>query len=419
MLETFYNSILFKYPKIFLGFFLVFTVVIGSFALKLKIDASADSLLLKGDKDLLFTRQLSKRFAAPEMLIVTYSSHKSVLSQTNIDNILALSNLLKQHITKIDSITNITNVPLLQSPPKPLASLIDGVPTLMSKNIDKDLVKNEFLSSPIYKDNLVSDDLKTTAIVLNLKADDISISKDILREKNHQNIVQIRSIIKTFLQNHNDIIIYLGGTPMIADDLVEFVKYDIKVFGSTIIVLLIIVLFILFRKLRWVVLPLFICTVSIVIASGVLGLFDWQITIISSNFISLQLIMNLSLVVHLIIKYQELEEQNKTHTQKELLISTVTSMAKPSFFVVLTTVVGFSSLVFSSILPVINFGYMMSFGIIISLITTFILFPLTLSFLNTVESKKQNIQNKSLIASLPYFIFQHYTKIIMISIFLE
>jgi len=418
MLEKFYSNILFKYPKIILGFLLIFTVIIGSFALKLKIDASADSLLLKGDKDLAFTREIAKRFTAPEFLIVTYSSKKSILENNNLTNIIKLSKILKKNIKKIDTITNITNIPLLQSPPKPLASLVDGVLTLLDKNIDKSLVKKEFLTSPIYKDNLVSHDLKTTAIVLNLKKDNTTLSKDILREQNHQNIVKIRKIIKQFSSNHKDITLYLGGTPMIADDLVEFVKHDIKIFGSSIIILLIIILAILFRKIRWVILPLFICTVSIVIASGFLGLFDWQITIISSNFISLQLIMNLSLVVHLIVKYQELQEKNKTHTQKELLLLTVTSMAKPSFFVVLTTVVGFSSLIFSSILPVINFGYMMSFGIIISLITTFILFPLVLSFLNTTEDNKQNSHAKSFTASLPHIIFKYYKTIIAISIIL-
>ena len=417
-LENFYIKFIFKYPKFILGILLVFTAIIGSFALKLQIDASADSLLLKGDKDLAFTREISKRFTAPDFLIVTYSSKITVLDEKNIANIIELSKILKAKIKKIDSITSIVNVPLLQSPPKPLSQLVDGVSTLIDKNIDKSLVKKEFLTSPIYKDNLVSSSLKTTAILLNLKPDNKTLNKDILREQNHQNIVKLRSIIGNFMDTHKEIVLHLGGTPMIADDMIEFVKHDIKIFGTTIVILLVIVLAILFKKIKWIFIPLLICTVSIIVTAGFLGLFDWQITIISSNFISLQLIMNLSLVVHLIIKYQELEAISEKKSQNELILLTVSQMFKPSFFVVITTIVGFSSLVFSSILPVINFGWMMSFGITTSFITTFLIFPLVLTFITKEKLSRTEVLEKSLTASLPHFIFKHHYKIIFTAVIL-
>ena len=315
----------------------------------------------------------------------------------------------------MESVNSIVNVPLLQSPPRPLKELLKSIPTLQSKTINKELAKAEFLNSPIYKQNLVSDDFKTTVIYINLKRDEkyfaliknrdkfVVLKKEraltkeerasfidaqnklkkyryTARVDNHHSIMKLRAILENFkMQSKNaNIKLHLGGVNMIADDMIEFVKYDLKTFGFVIVVLLIIVLYVLLKKVRWVVIALFICSVSLVISSGLLALFGWEISLVSSNFISLQLIMNMSLVVHLIIKYKELYYTDEKESQKNLLLNTITSMAKPSFFVVITTIAGFSSLVVSNILPIINFGWMMSIGMVVSLLTTFFLFPIVL-----------------------------------------
>lgn len=394
----------------------VFTVLMAFSALKLEIDASAETLLLEGDKDLEFTREVSKRFEAPNILVVTYTIEDYLLSEQNIQNIQTLSQQIRD-VEIVESVNSIVNVPLLQCPPRPIKELVKNVPTLESENIDKTLVEEEFLMSAIYKKNLVSEDFKTTALSVNLKRDEkyfelidkrdsfvklkkvraltalekesfkeaeIELKKyrDIIREENHLSIEKIRDILKDFGEENPNVKLHLGGVDMIADDMVEFVKYDLKTFGLVIVGLLIFILYILLHEKRWVAIALFICTISLVITTGLLGFFGWEITVVSSNFISLQLIMNMSLVVHLIVKYKELHAKNKSDTQEKLILDTVVSMAKPSFFVVITTIAGFSSLVFSNILPVINFGWMMSVGIIVSLLMTFILFPIVLMFFN-------------------------------------
>ena len=394
----------------------------ASFAMRLEIDASAETLLLEGDKDLEFARVVSKRFESSNILVVTYTIEDDLLNQKNINNIKELSSkIIKLDI--VESINSIVNVPLLQSPVKPISELLKDIPNLESKGMNKLLAKSEFLNSAIYRKNLVSQDFKTTALSVNLKRDykfyELIDKRDVfIKLKNekklsveelkaydkasfelksyreqqrkylHQSILDVREILKTFSQEHSDVKIHLGGVEMIADDMVEFVKYDLKTFGLLIILLLIIVLYVLLKNMQWVVIALFICSVSLIITSGFLGLFSWEITVVSSNFISLQLIMNMSLVVHLIIKYKELHVENKNATQEELALNTVLSMAKPSFFVVITTIAGFSSLVFSNILPVMNFGWMMSIGIVVSLLSTFILFPVILIILS-----KKDIDN--------------------------
>ena len=450
MLTKIYQNYLLKYPKTVFSIVAAFVVIMALFAFRLEIDASAETLLLEDDKDLEFTREISKRFSAPYFLVVTYSVEDDLLSNENIQYIKALSSDI-QELKIVESINSIVNVPLLQSPPRSLKEFIKDIPTLESENIDKTLVKQEFLNSAIYKDNLVSSDFKTTAILVNLKRDEkyftlienrdnyIKLKKqralsadekisfkdaslklknyrDIIREENHQSIVKIRDILKNFQLQNQNIKLHLGGVDMIADDMVEFVKYDLETFGLLIVLLLIIIIYTLLRKKRWVVIALFICSVSLIITSGLLGLFGWEITVVSSNFISLQLIMNMSLVMHLIVKYKELHSKHPDETQKNLVIYTATSMAKPSFFVVITTIAGFSSLVFSNILPIINFGWMMSIGIVVSLLITFILFPIVLMFFDKHEEEDTKQVDVPFTTKVAYIAYNYKKTILAITL---
>ncbi|MEA2090891.1 MAG: MMPL family transporter [Campylobacterota bacterium] len=454
MLKTLYQNYLLKYPKILLSFMAIFVAVMALFAVKLEIDASAETLLLEGDKDLEFTREISKSFEAPNFLVVVYSVEDNLLSEVNIGNIKSLSEEIKG-IDIVESVNSIVNVPLLQSPPKQLKELLKSIPTLQSKIIDKKLAKAEFLNSPIYKQNLVSDDFKTTVLYINLKRDEkyftliqnrdkfvvlkkertlskeekISFKdaqkelkkyRDIARVDTHNSIMKIRAILENFrMQSKNEKVkLHLGGADMIADDMIEFVKYDLKTFGFVIVILLIAVLYILLKRVRWVIIALFICSVSLVITSGFLALFGWEISLVSSNFISLQLIMNMSLVVHLIIKYKELYSTNENESQKNLLLNTVTSMAKPSFFVVITTIAGFSSLVVSNILPIINFGWMMSIGMVVSLLSTFLLFPTVLILFNKNEVKKSKGSDTPFTSKVAYIAYNYKKTILSITIVL-
>ena len=411
-----YSSIILNHPKKVLVALLLLTFFLGSFATNLKIDASAETLLLENDKDLQLSREVAARYASQDFLLVTFTPKSNdLLDKQSLDTIAQFSQEIKQ-LPLVDSITSILNVPLLQSPPMPISELINNIPTLEARNVDKTLAQKEFVTNPMYVNNLVSKDFKTTAILVYLKddpkfreltkkreelkkqkdevqlkllEDELKAHRDMMREANHQNIIDIRNIIPKY---EDFALINLGGVNMIADDITTFVQNDLQTFGTLIFILLLFVLIILFRSIRWVIIPLFICILGLISTTGLLGLFGWEITVISSNFISLQLIMNMSLVIHLVIKYKELHQKFPSHNQKQLVHDTTASMFKPSFFVVITTITGFSSLVFSNILPVMNFGWMMSMAITLSLIYTFILFPTVLMLLPKEEysTKREN-----------------------------
>lgn len=421
MIKKIYDSIILKHPIKIISLVLIGVLFLGYYATKLEIDASAETLLLDDDKDLEFARIVSKRYYTPDFLLVSYKPKEDLLSKKSLDRLNNIINDLKK-IEKVESVTSILNVPLLQSPVQELTKLVDNIRTLSNSEVDKELVKKEFLNSELYKNSLVSPDFKTTAIILNFKEnkkyfelldkrnnllekqrkenlskqekeelEQASIEfkkfRDIQREKDHKNIEDIREVISKY---QNEATLFLGGVNMIADDIISFVKNDLLIYGSTLVILLIVILWIIFRQIIWIVLPILICTLSVISTSGTLGLFGWEVTVISSNFIALQLIITLSIVLHLIVRYRELNSKYTHASQYKLVINTILSKLNPSFFAIITTIAGFGSLVLSGIEPVKNLGWMMSAGIAISLVISFILFPTILILMNKVKPTKES-----------------------------
>ena len=397
---------------------------------KLEIDASAETLLLDDDKDLSFLRTIDKRFKSSEVLIVAYQPKQDLLSTQSLKILANLSDELEK-LPLVTSVDSLLSVPLLYSPLQDMGELLNKTHTLRNSDINLSLAKNEFLTSPLYKDSLVNKTFTISSIVIHLKDDplynqllesrndllekqkssiltqeeqysfkEINIKfkqhRDVQRVLNAKNIENIRSIMKKYEKNAT---LFLGGVQMISNDIIGFVKSDLVIYGTILVLLLILVLGIVFRKPRWIAIPILICTLSVVAITSALGYWGWEITVISSNFIALQLIITISIVLHLIVRYQELLRKYPRASQYKLILTTILSKATPTFFAILTTIAGFSSLLFSHIHPIINLGWMMSAGIVLSLLISFIVFPTVLMLLKKTPPLKRNPANFSLAKS--------------------
>ncbi|MDO5045365.1 efflux RND transporter permease subunit [Campylobacter sp.] len=412
------------YPKRVISAILLLTLVFGYFSTKLAVDASTETLLLENDKDLALFRDVVKRYASPNYLVVAYTPKNGILDDVTLEKIRNLSREFERN-ELVNSVVSILNVPLLQSSQSSLSDIIKKVPTLEDSDINKTAVMAEFASSPLYTNALVSKDLKTTAIILNLKDDkryaellnarNFLLNKELngtlssqdkealkqaskafkayrdgLRVKEQASIEHIRSALDKF---RGDETLFLGGVNMIANDMVRFVKSDLYTYGISVSLLLIFSLWLFFRQIRWIVLPIFICAISVIFATGLFGFLGWEITVISSNFIALQLIITISVVIHLTVSYREFFITKPSLNQHQLVYLTLRDKFKPSFFAIFTTVIGFLSLAFSDIKPVIMLGVMMSASISISLMLAFLLFGSIVSRLDklapvrTFESK--------------------------------
>ncbi|MDM8515497.1 MMPL family transporter [Desulfobacterales bacterium HSG16] len=408
-----YDRYILARPGLVIILLLIVISILGYRAKDFKIDASAESLFLENDTDLRYSREVNLRYGVNNFLLISYTPKDgNLFSDKTLEQMKRLRDELSS-MKFVSSVISILDVPLLESPPVPYDKLSENIPNLQSPGIDKRLARIEFEQSPFYNKLLVSMDMKTTALIANLKPvenyQDIVKKRDELRLKKagsklskseaeelenvteqirkilnefsiarHQNITTVRKVMDKY-RDHAEL--FLGGINMIADDMISFIKNDLKLFGSCVFGLLVIMLGLIFKKLRWIILPMLCCFFSVLAMMGILGMFGWEVTVISSNFISLQLIITLAIVIHLIVRYRELIAKNPDADSKTLILETVRTKITPCLYAALTTIAGFSSLMLCDILPVIHFGWMMSAGIVLSLFLTFILFPAGLMLL--------------------------------------
>ncbi len=416
-----YSRLVLIRPKVVVVFLLVIFAIFGYFTKDFRLDASADSLILEHDEDLRYFRKMISRYQTPEFLLLTYTPHKKLFSKRVLANLKKLRDELNQ-LERVSSVVTVLDVPLLRSPPVSLKDLKSTVKSLESPDVDLKLAKREFAESPIYQEMLVSADLNSTALIINFVRDEkfegLVSRRSNLNEKKYEGnltpaetaeLARVSGQYKQYLDRmrisrHDDIVavrkimggyrseadLFLGGVPMVVDDMISFIKNDLKVFGLGMLLFLVFTLGVIFKKIRWVVLPLLCCAFSAMVMIGFLGIFGWEVTVISSNFISLQIIITMSFTIHLIVRYRELLRNQPETDNQTLVRGAVRDIFSPCLFSCLTTIAGFSSLLVCGILPVINFGWMMVMGLSVSLIITFLFFPAgLLCFRKTAPARKK------------------------------
>jgi len=409
-----YDRFILEHPVLTL---LVTFCVLAFFALqapKFKLDASGDSLVLENDADLYYYRQITERYRAQDVLVITYTARGDLFSPATLDDLKRLRDELIL-LKGVSSVTTILDVPLLLNAGVSLADLADEgkIKTLESSHVEKSTALAEFNENPLYSGRLVSPDGKTTALLVSLPFDEnyrvLLKRRYELREKKYRDefsagekeeLGQVskayRDELTRIMHRDNQLVdevrrimdrhrgeadLYLGGVPMIVSDMIAFIENDLVIFGLGVILFLIITLGVIFRKVRWVVLSMFCCLAAVLVMVGALGLIDWRVTVISSNFISLMLILTMSLTIHLIERYLEVHAKSPDADQRALVLETVRTIALPCLYTMLTTMVAFASLLVSGIRPVIDFGMMMTLGLLVAFVLAFIMFPATVVLL--------------------------------------
>ncbi len=398
MFAHLYQNVVLKKPKAIFILLIVALLGFGYFSKNFRLDASSDTLLIEGDPDLKYLREINERYGAKEFLVLTYTPREAMTSESSMNNLLSLKYKI-QSLEWVHSVITLLDIPLLHSTDETLTERLKNFSTLKSEGIDKERGFNEILNSPVFRNFVISEDGKTTGIIVNLKKDEkikdlknkkeIENYKDNLKKKNHENILQIREIIKTYDGVGK---IHLGGIPMIADDMMTFIKSDIIVFGIGVLLFIIATLWFVFRKIVWIIVPISSCFFSVLIMTGLLGLLGWKVTVISSNFIALMLILTMAMNIHMSTRFLQLKKNNPDLKNSEIILMTTSKMFWPIIYTVLTTICAFLSLIFSEIKPIIDFGWMMSLGLITSFIITFTLLPTILNFLSSEKTtiKEQN-----------------------------
>ena len=399
MLSHLYQNTVLKNPKSIFLLLLIILLSFSYFSKDFRLDASSETLLIEGDPDLEYLKEITERYGSKDFLILTYTPNEEMVAESSINNLLSLKYKI-QSLGWVHSVITLLDIPLLNNNEAPLQERLESFKTLKDENVDIERGFKEILNSPVFRNFVISEDGKTSGIIVYIKKDklkdienkskkEIEIFKDALKKKNHENITQIREVIKSY----DDVgKIYLGGIPMITDDMMSFIKSDIIVFGLGVLLFIIATLWFVFRKLIWVIIPISSCFFSVLIMMGLLGILGWKVTVISSNFIALMLILTMAMNIHMSTRFLQLRNDFPNLKNFEIISMTVEKMFWPIIYTVLTTVCAFLSLIFSGIKPIIDFGWMMTLGLIISFIITFTLLPTLLSFMsnNNIKIKQDN-----------------------------
>ena len=406
LIASLYERIVLRHPYVVLG---VLALVLAFFAFgarNFNLDASTDALILENDKDLQAFRQMTMRYQTREFLFIAVVPPDDILSENTLRVVGALRDEIADMPEVLD-INSLLDVPLVTNVTGTIAQIATNFRTLRSDDVNLTRAREELTESPIYKDLVASADGKVTAVQVFLKPHEelprLSRQRDRLIYKRanegltpqdeselanlrpdyrrakaeaeattRKAITDLRAIISRY---QGDIRFYLGGVPMITDDLITFISNDLVNFGAGVFVFLVIMLSIIFREARFVLLPLASCVYGGVFMIGLLGHIGWDVTVISSNFVSLMLIITMSMNIHLVVRYRELCRDHADANQFELVQLTARHMVQPCLYTALTTIIAFSSLVVSDIKPVIDFGWMMTIGLAVVFSTSFLLFP--------------------------------------------
>jgi len=407
-----YFSATLGHPVLTLAIAALVVGALGLFAPRFRLDVSAESLVLESDADLAYYRSIRARYGSDDYLVVTFRPHGDLFAPATLARIGELRRALSA-LDRIESVRSLLDVPLLQSPPLDLGELQQGAPTLLSSRTDIALARRELATSPLYGQLLLSADGRTTALYLNLRRDaayeelrqerntlraaaakgertpEAAARLDMLNERlqarrallTRQTEDDIRRVRDLLERHRADAEIELAGVPLIVADMIRFIRHDLRVFGSGVLVFVVILLAVSFRRPRWVLLPVVVCGGTGLAMFGLLGLLGWPVTVVSSSFAAVLLIVTLSLLVHLIVRYQEVHAAEPERDQRALIEATIRSKFVPSLYTALTTMVAFGSLTVSGLRPVIDFGWIMVIGTAVAFVLTFVVFPAGLALL--------------------------------------
>ena len=383
-------EIMSKQLKFILFIFFILSLLFASLYIKdFRIDASSDSLVSQNDEDFKYFSYYKNLFPTKNSLVIAIKGNDKIdnLLLTEIEKISKKLSVLPE----VYSIFSINKAPILLLNKTNLLDLAnDNYETIISTNLEIKDVLNEFANSPIYSNQIINENKNITSIIIflneNSKAIDLKENKNLylsqgkyykikteIDNERNELIKKIRNIIINSNQNFT---YYLGGVEMISSDVISYVKNDILTFSLIVLLVIVLILFLIFRRIKWVFAILFTSISAVYLSIGLAGFINFEITAVSANFLSLMFVLSISMNVHIMNNYLQRDIK---------IIENFRMMFWPCFYTFLTTIVAFVSLVISDIKPVIDFGIIMIIALLIVLISSFVILPLIVSFFSKEE----------------------------------
>ncbi len=340
------------------------SVILFSWIDKFRFDASSETLVLEDDLSYELYEEMNDRFSSSEFLVVALID-QDIFSNQGLINLRKLEAKLED-VINVSNVISILDAPLFEQPKLSLVKSATNDKYLLVDDLNLISAKQELIESPLFNQLIINNLGTAVAMQINLDdAEDYDIT-----------VKQIRDILKEDKNFES----YLAGPAMIVSDTIAYIKNDVLTFGFLTFVMFFVLLIVFFRDFWSAFVIMSNASLVIYITICLLGYFDWPISIVSSNFLTLLFISSVAVSVHMIVKLKE--GKTKKFSYEE-------SLAKifiPCLYTALTTMVGFLSLILSNIQPVIDFGKMMAVGVIINLLISFVFIPALIGLRGIAES---------------------------------
>ena len=402
----------------------IFIFLISTLAWQAKyfeIDASADTLLVDNNKHYILSQLADQRYGSEEFILIAFKPNNAALfSASNLNTLVDIADKIEQ-LPRVKQVNSIANMPIFSAADNVSADVANL--TWEKQKFDKQTLSLSLKKHPLYEGLLINQAQTALSlqVVFNSQTDIEAVNNDIIAIKQHllnrdltkrelnslaqlkkqqqklnkqleqtriNEIEKIRTILAPYKKVGG---FYLGGNNLLSYELIQIIQSDLVLFGSLIFIVIIMLLWLLFRQLSWVLLPIVCCATSVVMTVGLLAALNFKVTVISANVFALQIILSLAMIIHLIVHYQELVLKHSHWSHQQLVLATIKEKIKPCFYAGLTTTIGFGSLILSGVQPVISFGWMMVVAMLVSFIVSLVFFPaLLLAIFNKQAFVKQH-----------------------------
>ena len=358
-------------------FVLVVSVLLGIEIPRVKINSDVISSLPSDDKDAVLLKRIGELFGGNRIGMVIIDCD-DIFTHEILQEVKLISDSLSQ-IKGISSVTSLTNaIDIKESEDgMEIGKLLDDS-NLPQSQESLATLKSRVLANEMYKGTIVSEDGTATAVIFSL-SDDADIQ------------TVANEVEKKTEALHATGHIYYAGSPMLITSIARLISADLKLLFPIALLVIAFVLFISFRSVRGVVMPLVVCIIAIDWVIGLMALWSYEMSMVSNNIPIVLLAVGSAYAIHVIHRIGQIKDRDP----KKAVIAAVASVAIPVILAAVTTMAGFLSFIFGSYLKMIrDFGLFTALGTLFAVFLSLVFVPAVLSFF---PAKTKNTSQRSFI----------------------
>ena len=425
------GDIITTYPKTIILVMLIMSLALISNLPKITIDTSTEGFLHEEDPALVRYEKFKEQFGQDERIMIVVRS-ENIFEMKNLEKLKELHRELENgvpHLTDINSLINARNT---RGEGDQL--IVEDLFLNWPQNaLELEAIKSIAIKSEMYKNLLISSDYTLTTIILEPDAyesveggDDLegfgdeeasSESSEFLKDTSKSEMVRAAEDIANRYKTES-FDVFIAGSLAVNDFNKRAVQKDMQKFVKLVLLMMMVFLFIVFRRVSAVILPIFIVAISLLSTMGVMALSGVPITIPTQILPSFLLAVGIGAVVHLLSMF--FKELNENGDKKRAISYSLGHSGLAIVMTSLTTAAGMLSFSTALIAPIADLGVFAAIGIMIALVNTLVFLPAILAIL-PIKPLKEKLQKNSqkmdaFLSGVAHFSFNNAKKILGVSI---